>query len=261
MRMCLVVVCLLLQSTLAFNFKELVVTPTLHTINVVTTYSIAYDRTVDNNLVTTSYASNAVQSTATITVTFSLQYTLSSSISCQVKVNNAGNYVVNPCLVSGNVVTLSNVFSVATIVTAVSLILTNVVNPSPAITTGEFGGTIGSDVAVSNDLNSIVTLTPAAFLSQSFTFSPNYVYRTESMIFTIKANNQIGASGTITLQFPFNRKWTNELSSTRLIPISASMPCTSISSVMIIAYLERAVGDPMFRGCQHHAGHSQQPVH
>lgn len=56
--------------------------------------------------------------------------------------------------------------------------MTNILNPSPAITTSSFTGTIGADVAVTNNGYSIVTFQPGQFPSCIMTFNPGYVNRT-----------------------------------------------------------------------------------
>ena len=60
------------------------------------------------------------------------------------------------CSVSNNIVTVTGAFSANTFVQTVVLWVSNIQNPTPALTTSEFGGTIGSDVAVPDGFASIV---------------------------------------------------------------------------------------------------------
>jgi hypothetical protein len=50
------------------------------------------------------------------------------------------------------------------------------------------------------------------------------------MILSIVPKNTIGSAGSIKVQFPSNRRWTNDISTTNLMPISSSMSCSSRSS-------------------------------
>jgi hypothetical protein len=80
-------------------------------------------------------------------------------------------------------------------VSNVTLVIQNIKNPSPAITTDAFFGYIGSDYAEPNYLQSVVILQPAQFQSCYMSFNPEYVNRTSAMIFTIVAKTQIPSNG------------------------------------------------------------------
>jgi hypothetical protein len=135
--------------------------------------------------------------------------------------------------VSGNVVTLSSIFS-STIVNTFSLVVGNVVNPYPAGVTSHFYGTIGVDTSNTTGTNSIVTIT-TALSACSFTFDPNYVYTNPAnMMISLTTVNQFPTSGSIKVQFPFTRKWSQDLSTTRFMPITdGSMSCSSQSAVSL----------------------------
>ncbi len=108
-----------------------------------------------------------------------------------------------------------------------------VVNPVPALVTDYFYGTIGADTSGTGYFASTVILEPAAFLSCYVTFSPNIVNSTADMLITVTPRNVIGAAGSIQVQLPVSRRWTNDISLTNYIPISTSMVCSNKSAVII----------------------------
>lgn len=110
--------------------------------------------------------------------------------------------------------------------------VSNVVNPYPAILTNYFIGTIGSDTSGTGFFSSQIQLEPDEFTSCYATFSPSTVNSTGAMVFTIVPKNAIGTSGTIVIQFPSTRRWSNDLSTTNLFPITTSMACTNYSAVL-----------------------------
>lgn len=225
----------LLSCAFAFSFKELKVTATSYTTNVTTTYSIFYDRTITNSFTSTTYANattSALNSSSPVTVTFPIQYTLTSNITCSYQINSTGSFIANTCTQLNNQITLSNIFTSGFILANMTLLVGNVLNPYPAGKTSNFTGTIGIDVSVANGVNSLVTITAATSIC-SFTFSPNLVYSTQGMVFTLTNTNQFPSSGTIQAQFPLTRLWSQELDSTRLLPITTSMVCGNQSSVLV----------------------------
>lgn len=215
----------------SFNFKELKVSASSYTTNVFTTYTIIYDRTITNSFTTTAFATAPLNSSSTVTVTFPIQYTLATNVTCSYLLNSAASYNVTPCTSLNNQITISNIFSSGTVVSSFILLVGGVLNPYPAGKTSNFTGTIGIDVAVPNGVSSFVTITPATSIC-SFTFNPNLVYKTQDMIFTLTVTNQFPSSGTIQVQFPLTKLWSLELDSTRSLPISTSMVCGSQSSVI-----------------------------
>lgn len=228
----LLLVLLVKPVTAGFNFKELVVSAGSTVTNITTTYTVLYDQSTTNNFQTTNWTT-ALASTSTVTLSFPVQYTITNAITCTYSINNTGTYTANPCTVSTNVVTLSNLFS-NTVLKTLSVMVTNVLNPYPAGITSNFSGTIGTNIAVPNGVYSVVTITAGASLC-SFTFSPNYVYYNNSkMIFTLTTKNQFPDTGTIIVKFPSNRLWSQDLDTTRYMPITTgTMICTSSSSVTL----------------------------
>ena len=111
------------------------------------------------------------------------------------------------------------------------LMVTGVLNPYPAGATSNFTGSIGSNTATPSGVLSIANITTAACLS-SFTFTPNYVYLSPAnMILTLNITNQFPSNGYITVKFPSNRLWSQDLNTLRFIPIASSMVCNNYSAV------------------------------
>jgi hypothetical protein len=114
-------------------------------INTITTYQIDFDRSQDDNLQPTAYLTNFIRPTDTVTVTFPAPYVL-SSVTCIASVNS-GNQFNPACGVSGNSVVISNIVSTNTAIAKISVWISNILNPSPAIVTDYFTGTIGTDTS------------------------------------------------------------------------------------------------------------------
>jgi hypothetical protein len=208
------------------------VTASTYTTNVVATYTVFYDRTTTNSFTTTNYTSSPLNPSSTVTLTFPLQYSLTNTVTCNYQINSIGAYTTTSCNYLNNQITLMGIFANNTILSSITIMIGNVLNPYPAGKTSNFTGTIGVDSAVANGVSSLVTITPATSVC-SFTFSPNLVYSTENMVFTLTVTNQFPASGTISVQFPLTRLWSQELDSTRLMPISSAMVCSNQSSVLL----------------------------
>lgn len=88
----------------------------------------------------------------------------------------------------------------------VSVSISNVLNPFPAISTSPFLVTIGADYS-SNDPNAAVSLTPAVFNQSLINFSPATVNTTGNMVFTLTTTNRLPIGSSITVKFPFNLQW------------------------------------------------------
>lgn len=132
---------------------------------------------------------------------------------------------------SGNVITLNNIFN-SVYLNTFSLVIGNVVNPYPSGTTSHFYGTIGSSTSNTTGTNSVVTITTGTSAC-SFTFDPNSVETNPAnMIISLTTVNQFPNTGYVGVQFPFTRKWSQDLDSTRYMPITdSSMACSSKSAV------------------------------
>ena len=189
MKLLLVCVCVWVLRVAGFNFKELEVTADSYVINTVTTYQIYFDRTTDNNFAATNYASEAITASDTITITFPNEYTL-TTVTCIAQVDG-GATNSQTCSIIGQTVTLTGVFSADTFVSNVTVWISNVLNPVPAVTTDSFTGTLGSDNAIvaAPPFSAFVILEPATFQSCYVTFNPTNVNSTGDMVLTITPTN------------------------------------------------------------------------
>ena len=226
---------LAVNSAQGFEFRELLVTAASYVTNATTTYTISYERYRNQTFGTTTWLTTPLATADTVTVTFPNQFAITSGVTCSYSINSTGVYTSNPCSVLGNVVTLSNLFSNTTVNTF-SLIIGNVVNPYPAGQTSVFSGTIGADTsyAATAGASNTVTITPAQSIC-SFTFNPNLVYTSPTdLIMTLTTVNEFPSLGTIGVQFPSSRKWSQDLDPARTMPISTgAMVCNSQSAVRI----------------------------
>lgn len=125
---------------------------------------------------------------------------------------------------------MTGYITTSTAIATVSVWVSNVLNPSPAIETAPFVGTIGPDVSGSGVFSSTAVLYPGTFTSCYSTFVPSTVNSTGNMTLTFVPLNQIGAGGYLKITFP-NRRWTNDISTTNYMPITTSMSCSSHSAV------------------------------
>lgn len=110
----------------------------------------------------------------------------------------------------------------------VELVVGNILNPTPAITTGEFSGVIGTDIAVPNG-GAVMALSPAAFDSCSITFDGTTVNQTSTMVLTLDPKNSLTTSSFVVITLPNTRKWANDISSSNL-PLYSSMTCKNYSA-------------------------------
>lgn len=223
-----------LNQVLCFTFASLTVNADSKVINTITTYQIDFDRTQDDALQPTTYTTKLIIPSDTVTVKFPSPFVL-TSVTCIISVNS-GNQFSPSCSVLADSVVISNFVSTNSVVSRISVWVSNILNPSPAITTDYFTGTIGTDTSGLGYFASNVILEPATFISCYSTFSPTTVNSTSSMVITLQPKNQIQSNGYVVIQFPATRRWTNDISTTNFMPISPSMSCTNRSSVIIFIY-------------------------
>ena len=184
------VICLALLAVgvHSFTFKELQVSANTLAINTTATYTILYDRKQTNSFSTTAWATTPLNTTSNVVLTFPTQYALTDSVACLYQKNSSGNFFNTACTRNNNELTISGIFANGELVETLTLQINNVLNPSPSGTTGSFSGSIGDDTAAAIGVNSVVTLV-AASSTCSFTFTPNTVYSTANMIFTLTTTN------------------------------------------------------------------------
>lgn len=114
-----------------------------------------------------------------------------------------------------------------------TIVITNVKNPSPSGPTGEFMGKVGNDYTVeSTNPNAILQLEPALFQNCSWTFSPATVNRANSMVLYVTPTNKIPLNGSLVITFPIAGYWFYDILQ-QGFNISTSMVCTNLTSVTI----------------------------
>jgi hypothetical protein len=224
-----------------------VVTADSTIINTLTTYQFDFDRTIDNNFQPTAYSTVLITSSSTAIINFPSIYTL-STVSCIISVDE-GSQFSPTCSVSGHQVIISNFVTSMTGVGIgkMSVWVSNILNPSPAITTDYFTGSIGSDTSGSGNFGSYIILQPGTFSFCSSTFNPTTVNSTGNMIISIVPTNQIDSTGYIVINFPSGKRWINDISTTNYMPINSVMSCSSLSSVSYIYNIECTIVNSMCR--------------
>lgn len=223
---------LIIRLVDCYEFASLTVNADSKIINTLTTYQFDFDRTQDNSFnPVNDYQNIIINSTDTISITFPSSYTL-TSISCIISID-AGAQFAPTCAASANQVTVRNFIVTPVIISKVSLWVSNILNPSPAILTAYFTGSIGNDNSGPGYYASSVQLEPSTFTSCYATFSPSTVNTTADMVFTLTPTNQILANGSLKIKFPSTRRWANDISSSNFFPISPVMSCSNKSAVNV----------------------------
>lgn len=199
---------LLLSRISCFTFSSASVTPSDYYVNSVTTYSVTLIRETDDQLNPTPWNSSYIPSSSVTTITFPSQFNNAqlSSFTCMSIMVNLNPVVGYTCSLSGTTITVSNLFSGNVYVSQVDLSLGGIANPSSAVTTDAFIGTIGTDTS-NNSPSADVTFQPANLASLTLSFKGGIVNRTSDMIVNLKTSNPIQSNGIITIQFPATLLW------------------------------------------------------
>ena len=134
----------ILSVSHSLKFKELQVSASTLTIDTVSTYTFVYDRSEQNYGIINDVVANPVPQNSLVTLSVPSVYTINNSLSISSKINN-GATIVASYSISGNIITISNLFPSQMIVYNLTLFVANLMNPSPAIVTVAFNGTIGDD--------------------------------------------------------------------------------------------------------------------
>ena len=128
------------------------------------------------------------------------------------------------CLHEGNKVIIRNAIKSNSYISKVTIVIGNIVNPSPAFRTDEFTGQIGSDFAVSNG-NSNVQLEASNFISCSATFNSAPANRTgQTLTISLLSSELMDTDVYIVVTFPLF--WTRDLAQ-QSMPIANTMICNS----------------------------------
>lgn len=157
LKITILIVTSIINSAFNFEFASLEVAADTLTINSIAQYTFNFKRDQDDNFQTTAYSTNPIASSDTITVTFPNTYSL-TTVSCLVTVDTGAEISPSSCTVTGNQVTAAGIVNTDTFIATVIFKIGNVVNPSPAILTDYFTGTIGSDTSGAGVFHSQVQL-------------------------------------------------------------------------------------------------------
>lgn len=125
-------------------------------------------------------------------------------------------------------ISFNNAITTNQFISDVTLIISNVLNPFPAITTSPFLVTVGIDYSA-NDPFAAVSLSPDQFTNTLITFNPSTVNTTSNMIFNIKTTNKLPIGASIIIKFPYNLQWAEDVSTNHQLPLASGMSCSSLS--------------------------------
>lgn len=190
----LFLITILTELRQAFEFSRLEINTNTSIINKLATYTIFYDRQNDPQQSPIDVTQHPLASTDTMSVVFPQEYDLSTTsgqITCTVIINSGAINSRTCTLTPGtNKLVITGAFVSDSIVYNVTLTVSNVLNPIPAMQTSEFVGTIGTDTSATG-VDNYVVLSAASFQSCAVTFSPTTINSSSSMIFTITPTNSI----------------------------------------------------------------------
>jgi hypothetical protein len=140
---------LLPQLATAFTYTAVSVHVDNSQVGATAIYTFSLLRMYDDLLNPTPWASTPLASTATATVIFPSQYSASNiaGVTC-IDVSISGAPVSGAtCTASNLTVTINNAFTSTSLVSDMTIMLGNIINPGSAVTTSPFITTIGSDTS------------------------------------------------------------------------------------------------------------------
>jgi hypothetical protein len=210
---------------LGFQMQPLSVSCDNTTINVATTYTIVITRTYDATGIPTAWDTQPVPAGSNLTIVFPSGYNTAYGYTLQ------ANGTTYPFVQSGQNITITSLFTTNTALDSLTLLIGNVLNPTPAITTDEFLCYVGSDYTnLTTDNFASVTLTPGSFKSCSITFSPTTVNKTgSSMQVAVTIQNDVPAGSSVLVTMPSLGYWFYDIAK-QSFPTKTSMTCANISS-------------------------------
>lgn len=214
-----------------FTFSSAQISVSDLQINSVATYAFSLARSYDDSLNPTDWNSTFVASSATATIIFPSQFasTQLSGFTCSSVMVNLNSVTTFSCSRSGNTIIVSNLFSGSEYISQVDITLDNIINPSSAVTTSAFLGTIATDISNDSPIAD-VTFSANSLSSVSVSFQGGIVNRTSDMIVTMTVNDAVPADGIVTVQFPATNQWARETSTNNLIPINGVLSCYGLTS-------------------------------
>ena len=163
---------------------------------------------------------------------FPNQYVLSGYSCDNVIVSTNTNVIFSTtytCSILGQNLSVAGILAADSYIANITIIVSNILNPSPAVTTDNFIIQIGNDVSQNQSISS-VTLLPTSFSQISATFDSNIVNTTGSLILTLTSANKIVAYSNLIIKFPSSQTWGRQISSSYLLPLSSALVCKGNSA-------------------------------
>lgn len=202
------------------------------TINTLAQYTVTLQRQFTQDIASTPWNTQLVPAGSQLIVNFPVEFIFSGNESCDLvliggNMPNTFSFVSNP---GNRTITVSGAIDTAQYISDVTLVISNVLNPSPALTTSAFLASVGFDNSA-NDPFAAVTLTPGAFSQPMATFSPSTANTTGNLIITVTSANKMPIGSAFTVTFPSSLSWAEDVAgSTHRLPLGSTMSCSSLSS-------------------------------
>ena len=222
---------LLALSSRGFTFSSAQISVSDLQINSIATYSFSLGRSYDDSLNPTDWNSSFVSSSATANIIFPSQFasTQLAGFVCSSVMVNLNSVLTFSCTRSGNTIIVSSLFSGSEYISQVDITLDSIINPSSAVTTSAFLGTIAADISNDSPIAD-VTFSANSLSSLSVSFQGGVVNRTSDMIVTMMINDAVPANGIVTVLFPATNQWARETSTNNIIPINGALTCYGLTS-------------------------------
>ena len=121
---------------------------------------------------------------------------------------DTGSTVPSPLptpIISGNNIIIPNLFSNPTFVRDVTVTISNIQNPEPALKTDSFMGIIGTDqsaITITGVQVSHVQFNPGALGSCSATFNAGFVNRVDNLTIALSALSVLASTSIVKVTFP-----------------------------------------------------------
>lgn len=209
-----------------FQMQSLIVSCDSTTINTVANYTFIVTRSLDQESVTTPWDTELVPAGSNLIIKFPSDYNTSYGYTSEV------NGVAYPIIQVGQNISITGLFPSNTALDTMTLIIRNVLNPSPAATTDEFLCYLANDYTnTTADNSASITLSPANFKNCSITFSPSTVNKTGvAMLVLATTQSDIPAGGSILVTFPSLGYWYYDVAK-QSFPIKTTMTCSNTTTV------------------------------
>lgn len=219
--------------------RPLDVSPDSYVINTVTRYTITVNRQYDKEGYSTPWDTELVPAGSSLIIRFPQGYNTSYGYSCQV------GGVSYSCTATGQNITITGLFSQARAVDMLIVTITNVLNPSPALTTTDFICYLGNDYTTESATGyASVTLLAGTLKDCTVTFNPTTANKTGSMRIYATPSNSIGSTSSVILTFPSLGYWYYDLARQEF-PVTSSMTCANLTTVTNKYDLEHQSSDDL----------------